>query len=254
MRFIGLDLAWSMRNATGAAVIEGEAMAGRLIATQLLSNDDSVIQFVQMYAGTEPAIIAVDAPLIVPNITGRRPAEAAIGAVFARFQAGAHPANRQRLASNGVVRGEALVARLEALGFVHRADVEPHAPARQVLEVFPHPAMIALFNLDRTVKYKAKAGRSNEQRLAEFMRYQSLLRSLETHEPALHSGDTLLHQDISTLTKARLKDYEDVLDGLMCAYIAHYLWHWGMTRARVFGTFEQGYITTPIPQTMWQHS
>jgi predicted RNase H-like nuclease len=112
--------------------------------------------------------------------------------------------------------------------------------------------MIALFNLDRTVKYKAKAGRSHEQRLAEFARYQELLRNGETLEPALLGARNLLNQELSTLSKARLKDYEDVLDGLMCAYIAHYLWCWGMTRARVFGTIEQGYIVTPVPPAMWE--
>jgi predicted RNase H-like nuclease len=250
MRFIGLDLAWSTRNPTGAAVIEGDENTGQPVAAQLLGDDDTVIDFVQTYAGNEPAIVAIDAPLHVPNETGRRPAEAEIGAMFARYQAGAHPANRQRLAANGVVRGEAIVARLEAIGFTHRAEVEPHIPVRQVIEVFPHPAMIALFNLQRTIKYKAKAGRSHEQRLVEFARYQELLRSLETHEPALVGADSLLSQELITLNKARLKDYEDVLDGLLCAYIAYYLWQWGMTRSRVFGTFEQGYITTPVPQSM----
>jgi hypothetical protein len=39
-------------------------------------------------------VAAVDAPLVVPNETGRRPCEALVGQWFARFGAGAYPANR----------------------------------------------------------------------------------------------------------------------------------------------------------------
>ena len=38
-------------------------------------------------------MVAIDAPLIVRNATGNRPAEAALNRDFARFDAGAHPAN-----------------------------------------------------------------------------------------------------------------------------------------------------------------
>ncbi len=251
MLFVGLDLAWSDRNLTGAAVIAGDAQRGSLISTQLLADDDEVIAFVQEQTGDEPALVAIDAPLVAPNETGRRPAEGEIGKVFARFQAGAHPANRTRLARAGIVRGEALVDRLAVLGFEHRAEVAAQAPVRQVLEVFPHPAIVSIFALDRTIKYKARPHRTYAERLAEFARFQALLRSLEQSEPALLDAQPLLDQPLDFPAKARLKDYEDLLDGLMCAYIAHYLWRWGMARARVFGTMAEGYITTPVPQALW---
>lgn len=252
MRFIGLDLAWSARNRTGAAVIDGDATQGRLITTNLLGDDDTILDFVAQHTADDPALVTIDAPLIVPNEVGRRPAEAEIAAAFARYHAGAHPANRTRLAVDGIVRGEAIVARLAVDGIVHQAEVVAGAAVRQVLEVFPHPAIIALFGLDRIIQYKARPHRSHEHRLREFARYQTSLRSLTTADPALLDADDLLNRDLSRLTKARLKDYEDLLDGVMCAYIAQYLWRWGMARARVFGTFDGGYITTPVPAQMWQ--
>lgn len=249
MRFIGLDLAWSVRNPTGAAVISGDAQQGTLAASALLGGDDEVIAWVAEQAGPGPAIVAIDAPLVVPNQTGRRLAEAEIGQAFARFQAGAHPANRARLAVDGVVRGEALVTRLEQLGFVHAPEVRALAPVRQVLEVFPHPAMVALFDLQRTIKYKARPGRTLDTRLAEFRRLQTLMRGLTA--PALVGADELLSHPLDFPVRARLKDYEDRLDGVFCAYIAHYLWRWGMARARVFGSLTLGSITTPVPPAMW---
>jgi predicted RNase H-like nuclease len=47
MRIIGLDLAWSARNRTGAAVVEGDEREGRLVASALLGDDDGVVGFVR---------------------------------------------------------------------------------------------------------------------------------------------------------------------------------------------------------------
>ena len=139
------------------------------------------------------------------------------------------------------------VARLEQHGFVHQAEVEAGTPARQIVEIHPHPALIALFNLETPLRYKSRPNHSLADRLNSFRRYQTLLRSLETATPAFTGADELLMQPLDTLGPAPLKRYEDQLDGVTCAYIAHYLWCWGMARARVFGNMERGYITTPVP-------
>lgn len=254
MRFIGLDLAWSARNRTGAVVIEGDERAGRVVASALLGDDEQVVRFVRDHAGDDPAtpaLVAIDAPLRVPNVGGRRCAEAEIGSMFARYHAGAHPANRTRLAPNGVVRGEALVERLEALGFAHHPEVAALAPTRQIVEVYPHPAMVSIFELDRIVKYKARPALSPEARRTGFHDYHRYLAGLATGQPALYGADELLDRDLAGLRGAALKGHEDQLDGLMCAYIGHYLWRWGMARARVFGSLKGGSITSPVPRAHW---
>ncbi|HEX6291799.1 MAG TPA: DUF429 domain-containing protein [Herpetosiphonaceae bacterium] len=251
MRFIGLDLAWSFRNPTGAAVIEGDATSGRLLTTRLLRGDDEVIAFVVEHAGDAPALVAIDAPLSVPNQAGRRPAEVEISKLFARYHAGAHPVNRNRLARDGIVRGEVLLERLLDQGFIHRTEVAAQVPIRQIVEVYTHPAIVSIFDLDRIIRYKARPRRTHDERLAEFAAYQARLRSLAQADPALLHADKLLATELAPLSKARLKDYEDLLDGVMCAYIAHYLWRWGMARARVFGNIDEGYITTPVPRALW---
>ncbi len=248
--FIGLDLAWSPRNASGGAVVVGDAGGGTLADVSLLAGDDEIVAYVERFAGLGPAIVAVDAPLWVPNLEGRRPAEAAISAAFRTHQAGAHPANRRRLTFDGVVRGEALVAAFEARGFAHLPTVAAGVPVRQVIEVFPHPAMVAIFGLNRTIKYKARPNRSMDVRLSEWLRYQELLRGLTAADPPLRGHDALLSRDVSPLRGARLKAYEDQVDALMCAYIAMYAFRWGDHRCRTFGTMEEGYIYTPVPASM----
>src|SRR5262245_55201405 len=115
---IGLDLAWSPRNPTGAAVIGGDANGGALIETALLGDLEQIVAYVARHAGDGPALVAVDAPLRVPNATGRRPAEALLGQVFRRYDAGAHPANRSLPAFRSGVRGEQLRSEERRVGKV----------------------------------------------------------------------------------------------------------------------------------------
>lgn len=248
--FIGLDLAWSSRNITGGAALVGDARGGVLRETVLLRGNDEIVAFVLRHAGDGPTVVAVDAPLRVPNETGRRPAEDALARAFQVYEAGPYPANRRLLARDGAVRGEVLVAELAQHGFIYAPMIAPDAPERQVSEVFPHPATIALFGLARTLKYKARPGRTLEERLIAFRAYQDHLTSLAHADPPLAGHEALLVEDVSGLSGRRLKDYEDKLDALLCTYIALYGHRWGAERCRVFGDLETGAIFTPVPEVM----
>ncbi|MEM8529606.1 MAG: DUF429 domain-containing protein [Chloroflexota bacterium] len=251
MLFIGLDLAWSPRNRSGVAMLVGDEQGGTLQQVDLLGDDTEITDYIQQHVGQQSAIVAVDAPLRVPNETGQRRAETEINRAFRRYEAGAHPANRKNLTFNGVIRGEALVEALEQQGFVHQPTIEAGHPVRQIIEVFPHPAMIALFDLERTLKYKARPKRTQAERLAEWQRYQQHLRALATADPPLAGHEQLLQQAVADLRGQRLKAYEDQIDALFCAYIALYAFRWGHTRCQTFGTLEEGYVFTPVPSTMW---
>jgi len=104
VRYIGVDLAWGERARTGLAMLDG---SGRLIASASVRTDEEIIGFVSS-STAEALVAAVDAPLIVPNETGRRPCEAEIGELFARFGAGAYPANRSNPAFYPEPRGARL--------------------------------------------------------------------------------------------------------------------------------------------------
>jgi predicted RNase H-like nuclease len=245
--YIGIDLAWSARNLSGAAALAGSPSGARLAGPPALLGDlDEVAAFVARAAGDGPAIVAVDAPLLVPNATGCRPAESALGAAFRAFEAGAHPANRRLLDRGEGVRGELLVERLAALGFRHVSAVGAGEGGRLVTEVYPHAALVAIFGLARTLKYKARPGRSAETRRAEWRRYQALLLSLGAADPPLAGHDELLAADVAALRGRALKSYEDRVDALMCAYVALYAHRWGAARCKTFGDMQTGYIFTPV--------
>jgi predicted RNase H-like nuclease len=246
---IGIDLAWSPCNASGAAVVVGDAAGGTLRETAILGGDDEVVGYVLRHAPDGPALVTVDAPLRVPNEQGRRPAEAELGRVFGRYEAGAYPANRRLLAREGRVRGETLVAALAAHGFAEAPAIEAGQPARQITEVYPHAAMIGLFGLPRTLKYKAR--HPPAERLAAWHSYQQHLEHLHQADPLLRGHADLLAQDVAALRGQALKRHEDRMDAVLCAYIALYAFRWGAARCGTFGTLAEGHIFAPLPEALW---
>ena len=254
MLFLGLDLAWGKKNTSGGCVISCSAgngsHAGVLEYTETLGNDDEIMKWVSRWNDTAEAradglLLGVDAPLLVPNETGKRPCETELGKRFAKFQAGAHPANRTIF--GGDVRGERLVARLAEIGIRH--DPYLQAPrqtgVRQAMEVFPHPAHIVLFGLAKTLKYKPKPKRTYETRWAAMNEYSRLLRSLSQFDPPLDLPADWPPADVSGIIGAKLKSLEDGLDALSCAYIVLWYWRHGAAGAEVLGDMTAGYVVIP---------
>ncbi len=251
MRFIGLDLAWGAKNTTGGVTLRLETVApaqSKLVVeaqSDALLTDDDILDFVRRSDTDAGIVIGVDAPLDVPNWTGERPVESLLRRCFGKYQAGAHPANRQRFGDN--VRGERLTARLEAEQDIRNdyAFGAGDTGVRACLEVFPHPAHVVLFGLARTLKYKAKSGRDTASRMAAYAQLVEGIRSLEAREPGLVAPEWLrVPADKQGLA---LKRYEDLLDALICAYVAAYYWRWGDgERCMVIGDKTNGYIISPI--------
>ncbi|MCS7240154.1 MAG: DUF429 domain-containing protein [Candidatus Bipolaricaulota bacterium] len=245
MIFIGIDLAWSAANPSAAVALRWDGKCGRaFLWTGAAKQDEEILQFVGEAAGPEPALVTIDAPLLVPNATGTRPCDRELSRAYRWAHAQAYPANRQRLGPK--VRGEVLVEELTRRGFVHRAEVEKQKPVRQVVEVFPHPAMVELFGLPHILRYKARPDRSYEYRWEELRRYRELLATLDKAEPALAAEDLLGETDPQGQRGKALKTVENLLDGLCCAYIALHLWYWGPQGYRCFGDEKTGYILVPV--------
>lgn len=252
MLFLGLDLAWGRKNTSGGCVVSCAANEGSravvLEYTETLGDDDEIIHWVNRWnaeAGPDGLLVGIDAPLLVPNETGKRPCETELGRRFARFQAGAHPANRTIFGDD--VRGERLVARLEEIGIAH--DPYLKAPrqtgVRQMMEVFPHPAHIVLFELEKTLKYKPKPKRTYEMRWAAMNDYSRLLRGLTQFDPPLDLPEAWPPADVSGLIGSQLKRLEDGMDALSCAYITLWYWHHGQAGAEVIGGMTDGYVVVP---------
>jgi len=246
MIFVGIDLAWSEKNGSGVAILRGDRDKAEFISADICYSDKEIIEYTKHNVGMQNAFIAIDAPLIVPNKKGRRVAEKLVGFLFRKYDAGAHPANRERLSQwSGKVRGEEIAKKLEKIGFSHNPDIKRFEESRKFFEVFPHPSMVVVFNLNKILKYKAKPKRDYEFRWNEFRLYQKYLKKLEKAKPALSLPEEITEKDVRELKGKALKDYEDLLDAIFCAYIAYYYWY-NPESCEILGDMEEGYILTPV--------
>ena len=245
--FIGIDLAWQgNKNPSGVAVLVGDSNGIRLEqAPNSLANMSDVITFVQDHS-TADTVIAVDAPLIITNPDGQRPCEQRISQRFGRANAGAHSSNLRKYPNACSVQ---LTQVLINQGFRHCPN--PHAPAlpgRWFFEVYPHPAHVVLFGRTKIIKYKKGRVRSRRCGLAKFRR--SIQWYLGKSTPRLLSTEALsrfVDQPLLDLRGRALKQYEDGLDALFCAYLASYFWRWSYERNEMIGDMTSGYIINPMP-------
>ena len=201
--FLGIDLAWGEKQPTGLAVLDDDA---RLVHLSAVQTDEEIKAALAPYLGPD-CVAGIDAPLVVTNPTGSRPAEQALSRDFRRFEAGTHPSNTGKPEFAHGTRGARVCA---LLGLeIHKTGIE----------VYPHAATVALFGLDKTLKYKAKPGRDLDSLRAELLRLIELVERVVTTDAAWAA----LRADVVGATrKSQLRVAEDQVDAVVCAYVVWY--------------------------------
>jgi len=238
MHFVGLDLAWSEKKQTGVAAIDS---GGRLLDVGIAGDDASIIDAIAAYVGDD-CLVAIDAPLIVKNQSGYRAAETMFNRDFQKFDAGAYPANT----GNPLFNPPRAAVLAEALGL----NMDPASGAqRRAIEVYPHPASVVLFELEKTLKYKNKQGRTFDERQRELLKLMTLIEGLDHASPRLRVNHNMnwvaLRKRVEAATRpAQLDRDEDPVDAVLCAYVALY-WYHRPEDVTVYGDFATGYIVTP---------
>lgn len=245
MRFLGIDLGWQT-GPTGVCCLQMSLDTVSLSTLDHLATHADVLTWItHQAAATVPAMVAVDAPTVIPNPTGMRQPDRLAHRYFGKYHAGCYPANQ---ASAFAPKLLAFSQALTDQGFSHAPTLEPQQLGRYQIEFFPHPAMVHLFGLTRILKYKK--GRI-AQRRQELERLRSLLRlHLPNHTPRL----MLEHLPSIPKGGAALKAVEDQLDSIVCAYGAAHWWYWGHQRNQVLGDLESGYIVVPTPYDVRDYS
>jgi len=253
LRFIGVDLAWSEENPSGVAVINSQGVVRKASAS--LRTNDEICQFAGLGA-SEEAVITIDAPLIVRNSTGSRPVEQQLTQTFWPYDAAPYPANLSKSAFRENGRIQRLVRDLKEHGFINRPTIPKQQEQQSFLEVFPSPAQVVLFPAGnrlghlhgRALRYKHKRGREWLEVHSEWEIYRARLRSLGSRESALTFSTEVAKQigiDITEYEGTRYKHFDDLLDGIFCAYLAYYFWHQGEDACWVIGDESVGCVTLP---------
>jgi len=238
MVLAGIDLAWNSKtNPTALAV--GKLQQGGLIlvgVTQDLFSVEAVLDELRRHTGLQG--IAIDAPLVIKNRSGQRECERLIGKQYGSRKAACHTSNLTRYPEPDSTR---LSKCLERDGFRHLGS----STERWQLECYPHPALIEIFVLNERHLYKK--GSVDVRRRGQ-CRLGRMLRELQESPvlPLLVPKELAAPFDpnqILTLKGKALKRNEDVLDAVVCLYIAA-LYAIGVSN-EVFGDEGNGYIYVP---------
>jgi len=231
VHYIGIDLAWGDKQPTGLAVIDDDA---RLLFVSAVRTDDEIEAALAAYVAGD-CLAAIDAPIVVTNATGSRPAEQQLSRDFRRYDAATHPSNTGKPEFANGTRAARLAKRLGL-------DIDPQSGRRRrAIEVYPHPATIVLFGLPRILRYKAKPGRDLDLLRSELLTLMSFVAS------AVSTDETwagLRNQVENATRKSELRVVEDQVDAVVCAYVA-LLAVREPKATTVYGDLANGYIVTP---------
>ena len=193
---------------------------------------------------------------MVRNHDRCRPVEQRLTEIFWPYDAAPFPANLSNPNFRPDARISRLVSELVTRGFVHRTAPAGQQEQRTLIEVFPSPAQVILFpgrNRRQHIhckglRYKPKRNRSWNEIHSEWEVYRARLRSLQDREPALKFAPEVARQigiDITQYTGRQYKEFDDLLDGIFCAYLAYYSWYCGEEGCWTVGDLDTGCVTLP---------
>ena len=252
-RLIGIDLAWGKRDGSepkgsGCAELVWKDDELELKRFDLLGRVGEIIKWLQPDGGDWVA--AIDAPLVICNKTGQRPAEKQASHYYGCFEANADSASLKNPNFGEHYQGRMIRKQLKELGGTLVERVEHLGDGPLFFETYPHVAMVELFRLERTIKYKRGWVNRHYPREERFERQlegvQQLVGQIREHlcasdaRPRLLPGDNLdelLGRPASSRSRADLDRCGDLLDGLVCAYTAAWLDLAGRDRERGDGAF-----------------
>ncbi|MEL6500965.1 MAG: DUF429 domain-containing protein [Cyanobacteria bacterium J06623_1] len=93
MKFIGVDFGWSS-GASGLCCLKWQNDSLELIELTTILEVAEILAWIDHQAPDQtPALVAIDAPTIIPNQTGMRLPDKLTHKHFGRYHAGCYPAN-----------------------------------------------------------------------------------------------------------------------------------------------------------------
>ena len=240
---LGIDAAWTAHQPSGIALVQntgsgwsclavapsheafiaqasGQPWDPQQKATGSRPNPAALLKASQQLAGAEVSCVSVDMPLGTTPITSRRAADTAISSRFGPRGCAVHSPSAERPGA----MADQLRADFAALGYpLHTSGSEPAIPG--LIEVYPHVALLALLERNYRVPYKvSRSGQywkaeqlSRRERIERLLdQFQEIKAGLEAH---IINIPDVIPKSSEVITLASLKPVEDMLDGLICAWI-----------------------------------
>ncbi len=234
---LGVDLAWGDRNPDGLCAIQ--VRSGRVASMEpgLTHGDDALVDWCLRSSGSKTVLVTLDAPIVIPNRTGSRPVDRLTHVLFGRYKAGCYPANLGKCP-----RPVRVAEKLSAAGFEIGWNVR--GGSQLLSEVYPHPAMVRMFQLEERIPYKK--GRVEDKRAW----FRILQRHIRKWVKASCPEIPLSGWMSGLLREPWSKAIEDQTDALVCALIGYHHWKHSGTRSEVIGDLETGFILLPADTSL----
>lgn len=236
-RYLGLDLAWAPRHNSGGAVIEVREDGVELVSSVSLRAHEDILSWIARSRGRAGCVLAVNAPIIVENMGGRRPCDSLIDDHFGSHMVDEYQVNLVN-ASHPRTIGRAMMR----MGF----NPDPMSEGDRVIETYNQASQIMLFDVDRPVRLKQGPVGARKDAVARF-REVLFDKLTESHPPLLETQALydLLDADLPSSNGSRVGELEERLEAVLCAYVAAYLDLRGPEDCAFLGDLNDGYVLLP---------
>lgn len=257
MRFLGVDLAWGEGSEDRPANCSGVvalAPSGVILDAGWTLGLDETHAWIERQAAHD-ALLLVDAPLVITNLTRQRLADRQVGQCYGRWWVSANSVNLESPRQAGVRLRE----RLEAVGWSYADGRDgPPSSGRVVSECYPYATIVGVEELGYEDKRPPYKRRPKGMRAAEFFPMRSaacdeLIRrvaSLAAADPPIDLGSHHRTEELVTEPSPRnstlYKRREDLLDAALCSWTAAFWHRHGLERCQVLGGIEHDGAGGPI--------
>jgi predicted RNase H-like nuclease len=240
---LGIDAAWTAGRPSGVALLDEQGgrwhcvalapsyaqfdglAAGRAVdwlARPLGSAPDLAALLAasrRLLDGKSVQVIAVDMPLSLEPIRGRRAADAAVSRAFGAQGCAVHSPSAERPGA----LADRLRADAENLGYPLATAKTPAGQTRALLEVYPHPALLRLLDARYRLPYKVANRRKYWPDASPDECLARVRQQLDAIRCALQRAVDGVPLDLPPLadiaSAASLKAIEDSLDALVCGWV-----------------------------------
>jgi predicted RNase H-like nuclease len=230
---LGVDAAWTAKNASGYALVEKNGDAWRLQAAAPnlrafsarcgLDGEgqgaDHALDCAKHALGCLPDLIAVDMPLSRKEIKGRRASDIGVSKRFGAAKCTTHSPSVERPGKVSAAFSKAC----EARGYFLITSVGSRLRLR-LAEVYPHPALLRLLNVNERVPYKVGKTKTYWRNASLGTRYDNVSNELQKIVDGLENVIAGVRIEAEPALAAiggfaPLKPAEDMIDAIICAWI-----------------------------------
>jgi predicted RNase H-like nuclease len=236
---LGIDAAWTPTQPSGVALAAQDANGWRLVAAEssyqrFMARSDGgqapeqrpsgalpdvlgLLSAAMTLSGASVDLAAVDMPLALSPIIGRRASDNAVSRAYGGRKCGTHTPSAQRpgLISDQLREG------FQRAGYdLQTTSISPPG----VIEVYPHPALLELAGAPERLSYKVSKVRTYWRSVSPAERRIHLYRQWEEIVGLLEGEIAGVRDALPPLAPGapgwQVKAYEDALDAIVCAWVA----------------------------------